>query len=107
MIRCNGTNPAVTESLNPASYSQPVTVSPVSPFGTPTLDKARQALQLIVNYFQHQTTELYPQKYVTIGKLMERLDLVKDQINTPHGERLGEYDDTAHINRTKSTTGVA
>lgn len=94
-------------SSNPASYSRPVTVSPVSPFGTPTLDEARRALQLIVNYFQHQTTDLYPQEYVTIGKLMERFDLVKDQINTPPGERLGKYDDAPHINRTKSTTGLA
>ena len=86
MIRCSGTNPEVIEALNPASYSRPVTVSPVSPSGTPTLDEARRALQLIVNYFQHQTTDLYPQEYVTIGKLMERLDLVKDQINTPPGE---------------------
>lgn len=78
-IMCDGTN--LGTILNPGSYLRSVASSPICPSGTPTLDEARRALQLILNYFQHQTMGLCPQEYAIIGKMIERLDLVKNQID--------------------------
>lgn len=70
---------------NSQSFSPPVlqtkTFSPVSPPGSPTQYEARQALELVMNYFQHQPSGLGAQDYMTISKLMQRLEIVK---NHPH-----------------------
>lgn len=96
------------KSIYPPIYSKSATVSPISPPGSPTQDEARRALELVMNYFQHQPTGLCAQEYVTIGKLMERLDLAKNQSNMLPGglTRIDEHDDVPpHMNRKRSIHG--
>lgn len=82
MIKRNRSNPEIkTKSMQPPpSVSKSSTASPItagSGPGSPTQDEARRALELVMNYFQHQPSGLAAQEYVTIGKLMERLELAK------------------------------
>lgn len=79
-IKRNRSNPEIrTKSIYPPTFSKSTTVSPISPPGSPTQDEARRALELVMNYFQHQPTGLAPQDCVAIGKLMERLELAQSQ----------------------------
>ncbi|KAK2736141.1 hypothetical protein FQN57_000872 [Myotisia sp. PD_48] len=74
-----------SKSVSSANFSAP-----------PTQDEVRCALELVVNYFEHQPLKLAAQDYMIFGKLMERLELVQKQapgspatklahrINDPH-----------------------
>lgn len=108
-VKRNRSTPEIRpKSIYPPIYSKSATVSPISPPGSPTQDEARRALELIMNYFQHQPTGLCAQEYVTIGKLMERLDLAKNQSNMLPGglTRIDEHDDVPpHVNRKRSIHG--
>ncbi|EEP77174.1 predicted protein [Uncinocarpus reesii 1704] len=64
------------------------TISPISSPGSPTQDEARRALELVMSYFQNQPSGLGAQESVTIGKLMEKLDLVQSQ-----GSKLARIDE--------------
>lgn len=112
-VKRNGSVPEIKpKPIYPSSYSKSATVSPISPPGPPTQDEARRALELVMNYFQHQPTGLGAQEYVTIGKLMERLDLAKNQSTMLPGglSRIDEHDDThmaaAQMNRKRSIHGI-
>ncbi|KAI9796929.1 MAG: hypothetical protein M1833_005875 [Piccolia ochrophora] len=85
---------SMSENVSPPPPTQtshtPVTSSPASSMPppptvpaasanicrSPTQDDARRALELVMNFFQHQPSGLVdPQEYITIGKLMEKLRL--------------------------------
>jgi hypothetical protein len=55
------------------------TISPISSPCSPTQDEARRALELVLSYFDHQPAGLAAHEYLTMGKLMERLDLTRSQ----------------------------
>ncbi|RMJ21864.1 hypothetical protein PHISP_07273 [Aspergillus sp. HF37] len=97
-IKRNRSNPEIrTKSIYPPTFSKSTTVSPVSSPGSPTQDDARRALELVISYFQHQSTGLGAQEYMAIGKLMERLELAQSQQNMLPGglTRIDEQDDAA------------
>lgn len=99
-IKRNRSNPEIrTKSIYPPTFSKSNTVSPVSSPGSPTQDEARRALELVMNYFQHQPTGLAPQDCIAIGKLMERLELAQSQQTTLPGglTRIDELDDAPHV----------
>lgn len=106
MIKRNRSNPEIkTESMQPPpTVSKSNTVSPINAPGSPTQDEARRALELVMNYFQHQPAGLAAQEYVTIGKLMERLELAKSH----QGPRLvglsriDEHDDIPRVTKKRS-----
>lgn len=99
-IKRNRSNPEIrAKTIYPPLYSKSTTVSPISSPGSPTQDEARKALELVMSYFEHQPSGLGAQEYVTIGKLMERLELAKAQPPTtlPGGlTRIDEHDDVLH-----------
>ncbi|KAJ5586980.1 uncharacterized protein N7459_002745 [Penicillium hispanicum] len=106
VIKRNRSNPEIkTKSMQPPpAVSKSTTVSPISAPGSPTQDEARRALELVMNYFQHQPAGLAAQEYVTIGKLMERLELVKSQQHTVLGglTRIDEHDDVPRMSKKRS-----
>jgi hypothetical protein len=106
LIKRNRSNPEITtKSMQPPPVvSKSATVSPISAPGSPTQDEARQALELVMNYFQHQPSGLAAQEYVTIGKLMERLELAKSQgYNFLGGlPRIDEHDDGPRVTKKRS-----
>lgn len=110
-VKRNRSHPEIkARPIYPATYSKSATVSPIGPPGSPTQDEARQALELVMNYFQQQPTRLCAQEYITMGKLMERLDLDKNQSNMLPGgfTRIDEHDDaSSHVNRKRSIHGLA
>lgn len=78
--RSNSDLRSITTSMQPPPVPPSRTgsvSSPVSP-GSPTQDEARRALELVMNYIQNQPSGLglQMQDYVTMGKLMEKLELV-------------------------------
>ncbi|KAK2811273.1 hypothetical protein FQN49_008474 [Arthroderma sp. PD_2] len=82
-MKRNRSNPEIITNITPMqppplpkskSISSPAT-SPTSP----TQDEARQALELVLNYFQSQPMELAVSDYQIIGKLMEKLKLAQGQ----------------------------
>ncbi|KAJ5774363.1 DNA binding HTH domain Psq-type [Penicillium paradoxum] len=94
VIKRNRSNPEIkTNSMPPPSKS--TTISPISSPGSPTQDEARRALELVINYFGHQPSGLAAQDYMTIGKLMERLDIAKNQPGFMLGglPRIDEHED--------------
>lgn len=94
VIKRNRSDPEITtKSMPPPSKS--ATISPISTPGSPTQDEARRALELVINYFDHQPSGLAAQEYMTIGKLMERLDLAKNQAGFLLGglPRIDEHED--------------
>ncbi|KAJ6187605.1 hypothetical protein N7519_002513 [Penicillium mononematosum] len=94
VIKRNRSNPEITtKSMPPPSKS--TTISPISSPGSPTQDEARRALELVINYFDHQPSGLAAQEYMTIGKLMERLELAKSQAGFLLGglPRIDEHED--------------
>lgn len=111
MIKRNRSDPDInTESMQPPpSISKSSTVSPISAPSSPTQDEARRALEVIMDYFQSQPTGLAALEYVTIGKLMERLELTKNQ----HGPLLGgltridEHDDVPRVSKKRSIQNIA
>lgn len=76
----NHSNPEInTKSMQPPPLPKSNTVSPISAPSSPTQDEARKALELVLNYFQNQPSGLAVQDYITIGKLMEKLELAQNQ----------------------------
>ncbi|KKK26438.1 hypothetical protein ARAM_004164 [Aspergillus rambellii] len=100
-IKRNRSNPEIrAKTVYPPSFSKSTTVSPISSPGSPTQDEARKALELVMSYFEQQPSGLVAQDYVTIGKLMERLELAKaQQPNTLPGglTRIDEHDDAVPL----------
>lgn len=87
----------------PPSRSSSVS-SPVSP-GSPTQDEARRALELVMNYIQNQPSGLglQMQDYVTMGKLMEKLDLVhNNQSISARLHRIDEDTDGPQMTKKRS-----
>ncbi|KAJ5157272.1 uncharacterized protein N7482_008372 [Penicillium canariense] len=110
MIKRNRSNPEIkTKSMQPPpAVSKSSTISPISAPSSPTQDEARRALELVMNYFQHQPAGLAAQEYVTIGKLMERLELAKSQQSTLLGglTRIDEHDDVPRVNKKRSIRNI-
>ncbi|KAH8422703.1 uncharacterized protein LDX57_000457 [Aspergillus melleus] len=105
MIKRNRSNPEIrAKTIYPPLFSKSTTVSPVSSPGSPTQDEARKALELVMNYFEAQPAGLGAQEYLTIGKLMERLELAKGQQTTLPGglTRIDEHEDAPHVTRKRS-----
>ncbi|KAJ5130922.1 uncharacterized protein N7515_006961 [Penicillium bovifimosum] len=78
VVKRNRSNPEIKAKFMPPPKS--AAVSPVTSPGSPTQDEARRALELVMTYFDHQPAGLAAQEYMTIGKLMERLELAKGQL---------------------------
>ena len=110
LIKRNRSNPEIkTKSMQPPPLvSKSTAASPISAPGSPTQDEARQALELVMNYFQHQPSGLAAQEYVTIGKLMERLELAKSQGHILGGlTRIDEHDDVPRVSKKRSIHGLS
>ncbi|RAK99041.1 uncharacterized protein BO80DRAFT_143604 [Aspergillus ibericus CBS 121593] len=104
-IKRNRSNPDFkAKSIYPPLFSKSNTVSPVSSPGSPTQDEARKALELVMSYFKQQPTGLGADDFMTIGKLMERLELAKAQQATLPGglTRIDEHDDSPHLHKKRS-----
>ena len=106
VIKRNRSNPEIkTHSMQPPpTVSKSTNASPITGPASPTQDEARRALELVMNYFQHQPAGLAAQEYVTIGKLMERLELAKGQQHTLLGglTRIDEQDDAPRVSKKRS-----
>ncbi|KAL4752309.1 hypothetical protein BDW72DRAFT_70926 [Aspergillus terricola var. indicus] len=104
-IKRNRSNPDIrARTIYPPSYSRSTTVSPISSPGSPTQDEARKALELVVNYFEHQSSGLGAQEAVTIGKLLERLQLAQQPPTLPGGlTRIDEHDDASPLDQSSLT----
>ncbi|KAF3491649.1 uncharacterized protein GIQ15_01166 [Arthroderma uncinatum] len=82
-MKRNRSNPEIITNITPMQppplpKSKSIS-SPVSSPNSPTQDEARQALELVLNYFQSQSMELAVSDYQIIGKLMEKLKLSQGQ----------------------------
>ena len=87
---------------NPAGAGAPGNGSPISPHG-PSQDEARQALELVMNFFQHQPSGVVdPQEYITMGKLMEKLKVQGNMGELPGGMHSIELSAQAEISRKRS-----
>ncbi|CAG8039647.1 unnamed protein product [Penicillium salamii] len=80
------------------------TISPISSPGSPTQDEARRALELVLNYFDHQPAGLATHEYLTMGRLMERLDLTRSQAGMILNglPRIDEHDDIPRVTKKRS-----
>lgn len=89
--------------MQPPPLPNSATVSPISSPGSPTHDEARRALELVVNYFNNQPTGLGAQDYLTIGKLMEKLELAQNQAAGLRGlHRIDEHADGHRVSKKRS-----
>jgi hypothetical protein len=105
VIKRNRSNPEIkTASMHPPPLPNSSAVSPISSPGSPTQDEARKALELIMNYFQNQPSGLGAQDYITIGKLMEKLELAQTQAAAlPRGlHRIDEHADGPRVSKKRS-----
>ncbi|PGH32465.1 hypothetical protein GX50_04765 [[Emmonsia] crescens] len=104
IIKRNRSNPEIkTNSMQPPPLPNSATVSPISSPGSPTHDEARRALELVVNYFNNQPTGLGAQDYLTIGKLMEKLELAQNQAAGLRGlHRIDEHADGHRVSKKRS-----
>ncbi|KAL1971124.1 hypothetical protein VTN77DRAFT_75 [Rasamsonia byssochlamydoides] len=105
VIKRNRSNPEIkTTSMQPPPLPKSSTVSPVTTPGSPTQDEARRALELVWNYFQNQPSGLAPQECMTIGKLMEKLDIARNQANVLPArlERIEEHADSPRVSKKRS-----
>ncbi|KAJ5678202.1 uncharacterized protein N7477_003835 [Penicillium maclennaniae] len=109
VIKRNRSNPEIktTSMQPPPSVSKSTTTSPISAGGTPnspTQDEVRSALELVMTYFQHQPAGLEAQEFISIGKLMERLELAKSHQSTLLGglTRIDEHDDVPRVSKKRS-----
>jgi Tc5 transposase DNA-binding domain len=60
------------QSSSPATSASSIGVQPSSP----TLEDTRRALEVVMNFFQHQPNGVVePQEYMVMGKLMEKLNI--------------------------------
>ncbi|KAF2816797.1 CenpB-DNA-bind-domain-containing protein [Mytilinidion resinicola] len=77
--------PAVPPVGQQRQHSSPMSTENNSPV-SPSQEDARRALELVMNFFQHQPTGFVePQDYMTIGKLMEKLKLQRQGEHLPGG----------------------
>lgn len=105
VIKRNRSNPEIkTTSMHPPPLPNSNAVSPISSPGSPTQDEARKALELVMNYFQNQPSGLGAQDYMTIGKLMEKLELAQNQAAAlPRGlHRIDEHADVPRVSKKRS-----
>ena len=105
VVKRNRSNPEIkTTSMQPPPLPKSNAVSPTSTPGSPTQDEARRALELVMNYFQSQPLGLGAQEYITIGKMMEKLELAQSQANTFPGRlsRISECSDGPRVSKKRS-----
>jgi hypothetical protein len=102
VIKRNRSNPDIKATCMPPPKSK--TISPISSPGSPTQDEARRALELVINYFDHQPTSLGAHEYLTMGKLMERLDLTRGQAGMLLNglPRIDEHEDIPRVTKKRS-----
>ncbi|EKV07516.1 DNA binding HTH domain, Psq-type [Penicillium digitatum] len=106
VIKRNRSIPEITtNSMPPPSKSS--IISPISSPGSPTQDDARRALEIVINYLDQQPAGLAAQEYLTIGKLIERLEIAKSQAGVLLGglPRIDEHED-APIPRVKKKSSI-
>jgi hypothetical protein len=72
-------------SMQPPPLPKSETASPVtSPVVSPTQQEARRALELVMTFFQCQPTGVVdPTEYMTMGKLMQKLELAQSPDGVP------------------------
>ena len=72
-------------SMQPPYVPKSETASPMaSPVGSPTQQEARRALELVMTFFQSQPVGVVePSEYVTMGRLMQKLEVVQSPDGTP------------------------
>lgn len=72
-------------SMQPPPAPRSDTASPaVSPISSPTQQEARRALALVMTFFQSQPVGVVePSEYMTMGKLMQKLEVVHSPDGTP------------------------
>ena len=70
-------------------------LSSVGASGAPSVAETQRALQVVLEFFNHQPQQLEPQEYVMMGKLMEKLKL--------HHHHSG----SSSNNHNATTTGVS
>lgn len=72
-------------SMQPPPLPKSETASPVtSPIVSPTQQEARRALELVMTFFQSQPINVVePNEYMTMGKLMQKLELAQSPDGTP------------------------
>jgi Tc5 transposase DNA-binding domain len=72
-------------SMQPPPLPKSETASPVnSPVISPTQQEARRALELVMTFFQSQPAGVVePTEYMTMGKLMQKLELAQSPDGTP------------------------
>ena len=78
--------PSSREStMQPPPVPKSETASPVtSPVISPTQQEARRALELVMTFFQSQPAGIVePNEYMTMGKLMQKLELTQSPDGTP------------------------
>ncbi|EFQ98035.1 hypothetical protein MGYG_01073 [Nannizzia gypsea CBS 118893] len=83
-MKRNRSNPEIISNVTPMQppplpKSKSISSPATSPTISPTHDEARQALELVLNYFKNQSMELAVADYQIIGKLMEKLKLAHGQ----------------------------
>lgn len=62
--------------MSTRTHSSPITPSSISSPSSPSQEEARQALEIVMHFFQQQPHGFVePQEFMTIGKLMEKLKL--------------------------------
>jgi hypothetical protein len=60
------------QASSPLTPASSIGLPPMSP----SLDDTRRALEVVMNFFQHQPSGFVePQEYVVMGKLMEKLKI--------------------------------
>lgn len=104
-VKRNRSNPEInTQTIEPPCLLESNTISPISSPGSPTQDEARRALGLVLNYFQNQPSGLAMQDFVTIGKLMEKLELVQNQAISQSAalHRIDEHVDYQRVSKKRS-----
>lgn len=114
ILKRNRSDPEIkTNAMQPpSSDAKSSGVSPISENsapGSPTQDEARRALELVMNYFQQQPSGLPAQEYITIGKLMQRLELAKGHQNALLGTlpSIVEHDDAPRVSKKRSIRNFA
>jgi Tc5 transposase DNA-binding domain len=72
-------------SMQPPPIPKSETASPaISPIASPTQQEARRALELVMTFFQSQPAgAVEPNEYMTMGKLMQKLELAQSPDGTP------------------------
>ncbi|CAI7600758.1 unnamed protein product [Penicillium bialowiezense] len=101
-IKRNQSNPEFKIKSMPPPSSNPI--SPISSPGSPTQEEARRALELLLIYFEHQPAGLANNEFVTMGRLMERLDLTRSPLGTGLNglPRIDEHEDIPRLSKKRS-----